>query len=579
MAKLNIWKSIKQYGRNSILLRNLFIILLVILVPFSTIGIISFGHIKHSLEKEHMVLMEEKLSRVSLVTDKFLKVLDRLTASIIQDVDIRKLILFDENNFNLSNEISITQATLARFTLSNDYISEIEVYSKINDIVISNVSIKSGNDWLNSESLILNRAPNHRMEINENDVDSSNSENIVVTSPIILSGSKIDGMIALHINMNKLFDSLGITFNDINEVLIIIDEDEKILLSSNRSYISKTLNEIFRDQRLDKYGYTKIDDIQYVVLKSSLKNQTSYVYMYHDIYYDITNKNITHFVIMLIIYIIILSFITAICLTLKTFQPYAEIIENINSISNLTQNNVDETEFIIRNILNIANINIALLEENNKKGNYLKQAQIRALQNQINPHFICNSLETIKWMLIEMGIKDSEAVEMIELLSDIFEYSIDMNSYLVDLRTELKNVQIYTRVLSIRYRNKLTIKWDIDERLLENKIVKLSLQPIIENAFYHGIKPTRKKGIINVKVCENKNKVNIIIHDNGVGMSPEKLEEVRNQLNEIKVFEGKNIGLNNVNIRTKLLLGEQYGIFIDSELTKGTTITLCIGLS
>ena len=117
-------------------------------------------------------------------------------------------------------------------------------------------------------------------------------------------------------------------------------------------------------------------------------------------------------------------------------------------------------------------------------------------------------------MLIEMGIKDSEAVEMIELLSDIFEYSIDMNSYLVDLRTELKNVQIYTRVLSIRYRNKLTIKWDIDERLLENKIVKLSLQPIIENAFYHGIKPTRKNGIINVKVCENKNKVNIIMHDN-----------------------------------------------------------------
>lgn len=214
-----------------------------------------------------------------------------------------------------------------------------------------------------------------------------------------------------------------------------------------------------------------------------------------------------------------------------------------------------------------------------------KQAEFLALQNQINPHFLYNTLEAIRGDALCAGMDN--IADITETLSSFFRYTITENSNLVTIREELDNVENYFKIQQYRFGEKLSIEvriCDEEVNILRMQCPKLSLQPIIENAIFHGLERKREKGRISLVLELVDDDLHICISDNGVGIEEKKLSELSERLDRVSVGyivedgEGKmgGIALKNVCRRIKLLFGERYGIRVDSIVGIGTKVTLIL---
>lgn len=200
------------------------------------------------------------------------------------------------------------------------------------------------------------------------------------------------------------------------------------------------------------------------------------------------------------------------------------------------------------------------------------KSELRALQNQINPHFLYNTLDSIIY-LIDKG-DNEKAEEMILALSKFFRISISRGKNIIPLSKEVEHVKNYLLIQKIRFGEKFNYSIDFDPQLNKYYTIKLILQPLVENAIVHGLKEIQGVGEIFVKAYLDGDFIKIIIKDNGFGILPEKLEEIRKSLNDNKTQNG--VGIKNVYQRLKLYYGDQADIIIESELDIGTTITILI---
>ncbi|NLM09541.1 MAG: histidine kinase [Clostridiaceae bacterium] len=210
----------------------------------------------------------------------------------------------------------------------------------------------------------------------------------------------------------------------------------------------------------------------------------------------------------------------------------------------------------------------------------LRQAELELLQAQINPHFLYNTLDTIIW-LAESG-KQSEVVDLVESLSDFFRTSLSCGDGLVTLREEERHIRSYLQIQHVRYCDILEYEIDIPEILKETILPKITLQPIIENALYHGIKNRRGMGRIVIKAFEENGDVVVTVSDNGIGITDDRLDEIRAMLdktNENGRLDNDSYGLFNVNERIKLKFGEKYGISITSTYHEGTCVRIRVPLT
>lgn len=214
-----------------------------------------------------------------------------------------------------------------------------------------------------------------------------------------------------------------------------------------------------------------------------------------------------------------------------------------------------------------------------------REAELRSLQAHIKPHFLYNTLDTIHWMARNKGAED--IAEVVQSLSRLFRLGLSKGSDIVPLADELEHVVNYLKIQHVRYSSKLSYSIDANPQLQEFYVLKLLLQPIVENAIYHGIKERRGPGQITIDVKEQTGDLYMTIRDNGVGISPEKLTKLREKLESVgKGLEsGKQehslaenassgYGIMNVQARIRLTYGKEYGLQINSELGTGTTVIL-----
>lgn len=199
-------------------------------------------------------------------------------------------------------------------------------------------------------------------------------------------------------------------------------------------------------------------------------------------------------------------------------------------------------------------------------------SELKAMQAQIQPHFLYNTLDSIIWMA-EMG-KMSEVVKMTTSLAKLFRFSISKGDELVPIEVELQHIQNYLTIQNIRYKNKFTYSIEVDPDIYPCKTLKIVLQPLIENAIYHGLKQQAVSGNITIKGSRENEIVVLQVIDDGVGMSKDQVQALTDKLRLSE--QGKGVGLRNVNHRIRLYFGESYGIEISSEPEEGTTITLRI---
>ncbi len=199
-----------------------------------------------------------------------------------------------------------------------------------------------------------------------------------------------------------------------------------------------------------------------------------------------------------------------------------------------------------------------------------KNAEIRALQAQINPHFLYNTLDSINWMLIERDEQDIS--DVVISLGEILRYAVSGQNHLVPLGSEARYIESYLFIQKNRLEDRLNYQWELAEDTLDVLVPRLIMQPIVENAVIHGIEPLKKGGVILMKAWIEKEMLLIRVTDNGRGMNQEELEALREKISGTDEIE--NIGMRNIQRRMELTYGQEQAMEIESVQGEGTTITL-----
>lgn len=206
------------------------------------------------------------------------------------------------------------------------------------------------------------------------------------------------------------------------------------------------------------------------------------------------------------------------------------------------------------------------------------KAELSALQSQINPHFLYNTLECIR--SIGAVYESQEIMDISIAMADIFRYSIKSNRF-VKVKEEIEIIESYLKIMKLRFPKRINYEIDIKNQIKNKKIIKMLLQPIVENAFYHGLESKTDGGKILIKAEIKDEDIIFLISDNGKGIKEEKLNLLNNSLNrvlkiEIEDFKKHGIGILNINKRIKLNYGEEYGLKLDSKIDQGTEVEIII---
>jgi len=200
-----------------------------------------------------------------------------------------------------------------------------------------------------------------------------------------------------------------------------------------------------------------------------------------------------------------------------------------------------------------------------------KNAELEALQAQINPHFLYNTLDSINWMLMDIGADDIS--DVVVSLGDILKYSIHGKDVLVPLNEEVQYIESYLCIQKNRLEDRLCTSMEIQKEARACMVPKLILQPMVENAILHGIEPMKDGGRVRITAGLEQQNLLITIEDNGPGMAPEELEQCRAAVYS-ESGATDSIGMRNVHRRLRLHFGEEYGLAIESRYQEGTIVTL-----
>ena len=284
--------------------------------------------------------------------------------------------------------------------------------------------------------------------------------------------------------------------------------------------------------------------------------------------------------IAVILSLLLLSFllIKSRSLSRRIVNPIDEICQRLEAIGKGSllvckpiQADVEEVQILSDGIESMVGRLKQQIDKNTEQEKQRRRTELALLQAQINPHFLYNTLDTIIW-LIESG-EIGAAVTMVGSLSNFFRFCLSRGQNVITLAEEEQHIRSYLEIQQMRYRDLMDYEIDIPDQLKKFVLPKLTLQPLVENALYHGIKIRRRKGLIRVIGKEQDGRIVLEVADNGSGMTKERLEAVRSSLADGK---SEDFGLRTVHQRIQILFGKQYGLTVQSTPNVGTIITVTI---
>ena len=319
---------------------------------------------------------------------------------------------------------------------------------------------------------------------------------------------------------------------------------------------------------LDKYTYyyTKIpaNENWYLCTKVETANLT---------------KETSSFILMLTSLLVLFTLITiVVCIYLSRSitKPISNLNETMQKASSNLQIVADQSDIEEINSLSYSFNQLIqkidnLLKQIKEDAKLQRQSEIKVLQAQINPHFLYNTLDALNWKALQH--QDAEMTTLIRSLCDFYRISLSNGDEFIPIKDEIKHVECYLKIQSIRFKNQFTYDLEVEPHLLSMYCLKILLQPLIENAITHGLRPLDHPGEIHIRIFTQENNIIMTVEDNGVGMSDQMLDEVKNGLSNQALHK---YGLYNINQRIRLTYGETYGIHIQSQLNSGTKVTVTI---
>jgi two-component system sensor histidine kinase YesM len=376
--------------------------------------------------------------------------------------------------------------------------------------------------------------------------------------------------------LENLFDIKSSNF----ESFICMTEDNNLIYNSEDTDID-TFNKI-KNQDFTKNYSTSSNNGFYIACKSETSNWKYMSYSSFDLLY----KRVENILYILII-IIIISFVLTLIINIPITHSITKPIKNLSKSMDIASKGNLNIQVDVTTKDEISNLCIGFNYMINQIRNSLKKKveyerekkclEFDLLIAQINPHFIYNVLNAVIYMARKEKTKD--IITIIESFINILQKSlvIESDSLLFTIEKEINFTKSYIQIQQFRYRDRFKLVWDIDKNLYNCLIPKTLLQPLVENAIYHGICPNTEKGLIKISIKDGFDIIMISVEDNGLGMDPKEIDLIKNKKNEDIIKDGrKHIGIINIRDRIKFLFGKNYGIDIVSEKNKGTKIFITL---
>lgn len=427
-------------------------------------------------------------------------------------------------------------------------------------------------------------------------VSSSHVQNIILgqyqwvvsCSSGFYSGDSNDvkGVILVDLNFNLIEDMVSRISLGERGYIFIIDREGQIVYHPKRDLIYSGIGseDIEGILKSDDIVYSKVVDnskVDYILTDSEF-SKWKVIGKIFEKDFNIYRQTFRNFFITLVIIALIIAFVASVLLAGRILRPVKRLLKGIFVFQtgqldvSVKVESDNELGLLTASFNRMTKRIKALVEENKKVERTKRKSELDALQAQINPHFLYNTLDSIVWMG-EAGRSD-EVVKMTSSLAKLFRISINKGKEYITLKQEIEHVESYLIIQQMRYGEQLEYTIDVDESLLNVRMIKILLQPIIENAIYHGIKKLPGNGLIQVRVSregdmEKHNYMHIEIQDNGMGMDQETIDKLLSGQISVE-SKGSGVGVYNVDQRIKLYYGEEYGLDIQSEVFEGTIITL-----
>lgn len=336
-------------------------------------------------------------------------------------------------------------------------------------------------------------------------------------------------------------------------------EDGTILMAASFREIGKKIHELYQDG--SQWNLSEMASENGIAVFSALSS---------DYYANYTHKSLAiggalgfFFMILVValIYVYYLFFV----------RPIENILHLINLETDKNEYDRDVLQYISTYIDRIHGENKVLDEKVQQILKELKLQQVLSSQMQIKPHFLSNTLSAISWMAVEKyDSVDNPISDSLTILSDIFYSTLSTDEILVTVNQEKRETEKYIEILKIRYGSELNVEWKIDRSLENEVILKTSIQPLVENCIGHAFSSMTDGKKISISVQSGQECIVVSVTDNGVGIAPDKLNQLEKAINDFTVPAKRHIGLRNINQRIKLLYGEEYGLHIESVLGKYT---------
>ncbi|MBP5752995.1 MAG: sensor histidine kinase [Treponema sp.] len=390
---------------------------------------------------------------------------------------------------------------------------------------------------------------------------------------------EISSGLSLMLLTNKNDESLG-KLEVANRAYTTLRRNVDILIQQMRGGSLVTQNEATLDEIRTITSLFSDIMMDFIETEIEFANQTNQ---------SLRNTSITLTVIQVLITVlaVLISLSSFISVSSAIQKPISDMeklstkVANGNLTARTEIPNVRELDTLAENLNTMTAQIDLLIKKNMEEQKNFQKAEMKALQAQITPHFLYNTFDTIVWLAEEE--KTDEVVKITKAFSDFLRISLSRGHEWITIAQELDHIRNYLTIQKIRYADILSFKIEADESLCSSKIIKLVLQPLVENAIYHGIKNKRGRGKLSVKVSytdESKSQIEFSVEDNGAGFTEERLAEVRAELEKGEQDSEKLssvYGLYNVNKKLRLYYGDEtQGLQIESQAGKGSRISFII---
>jgi len=537
------------------------------IIPMTIMGLVWYNQTRTILMKQEKSSIENYLTQAVSNMDNQLRIYNNLSDYIAFNQQISHVVSHEyDSYYDMYNQFSnVLDPMLASLKYFHSDINQITIYTK-NNVVKHNTTLAPITEIENEDWYKIIKGNNDiHWFVSQDEKKVFCARNI----PTLENNYEV-GVLYVQVDYEKLFESFK-QMNDSNYGIFIMDELGNNIFNFDQFEDPNKSRKMTFDEFNKGIGKENIYTI--VTAHSVNNNWTVSLYKPQKLIYESTNFMITGNVIAIMLLIVFSIIITSVLSKvmvsgLEKLRANMEEVEKGNMEITVKSNNEDEVGALIRGFEKMILQIKALIEDVYESRLIQKDYEMKALQAQINPHFLYNSLSLINWMALET---DQEDISKITLsLSTFYRTALNKGKNILRVRDEIKNMRSYLDIQLMMHDYEFDVDVQVEEDILDYNILNLILQPLIENAINHGIDlKTNGRGCIKIIGEKQNDEIVLIVSDNGVGMSNEQAESILTN-------KSNGYGVKNVNERIKLYYGEQYQLKIESEIGIGTKVKVTI---